>query len=938
MSRRIFQPDNRTVQEGSKIVILQGKLFAESPIYRGNARKTLFTRDGDGTQRLVSLAGEVAGTAQTLMDAFIGESRTGKNTGLLHQMWLRLYGSAIPAGLVTRVECSLREEHYPRDRFFDLRMGIKLDEDRWAAEANANYKMETLYRNSVFNFTMHVDDPILKKGDNAVRLYYVLEELKAGRFWFGAGKSKGLGRCRLEMDLSSPPSETLPPLRSGANHLTISLTFNTTNPVLVGWNWGKLDPDVPAFAAIESRLLVEAMRDLPKPIRKRLEMSLGGPILNPEDWKNKLAEYLPRVIGAWLASRSAGEEESWIFPSAAVERLGEGKHSLSGKVLKRAQSLVDKPFPSREAAEEALIQALKDKANMAKRILDVLEHKKEASQRFDEAAWLKIADALGMDKSLSERLAPRIQDEEALIETLSQACRNVLPRLYRQVDQQIHLLQSDAWVDAEIEVREEHLRIKTMLLKGEIDEGQWGDSDLPPEGIRTPTWKEFLDSHSRVRFQHMMNPKNLQKSIVNDRNMITFLKSYRDRTRQELAQPYHTDFRAGGASNREISRKYGKAYDTVFMRMLSWAPSSQGEGLWEIYIPGSTIKGAFRKRASQVLRTLWGESNRTTDVINRLFGAQGQRGMVLFSDGYLTDPEVPKRSWCSMDGVRMDPRTGRPIEQAKADYLYAYGDKLSFQLRLDLQDIHARDMEALSVFLYLLRDFQNGDIPLGGEKANGFGWVKAQITELEWRTASDEGQRSISRELFGEPSFVQDGIWQKLHLEGESAQTLFKTLDALTIEKGKASQNPPKAAQGFVSHRAFGGYCGILSVEAEVLTPLSVQESGEPSHTMTMDGEPVNGWDFFSMASPEAALRDAERVYALPSKSLKGMLRHIFSIASDSAKPSPDITRLNPADSLFGWVGKGPNQALMGRLSFSFGTFDKPELSWFKVPYPYGAF
>ena len=31
-------------------MILRGKLFVESPLYRGNARKTLFTRDGDGTQ------------------------------------------------------------------------------------------------------------------------------------------------------------------------------------------------------------------------------------------------------------------------------------------------------------------------------------------------------------------------------------------------------------------------------------------------------------------------------------------------------------------------------------------------------------------------------------------------------------------------------------------------------------------------------------------------------------------------------------------------------------------------------------------------------------------------------------------------------------------------------------------------------------------------
>jgi len=44
-------------------MILEGRLVAETPIYRGNSRRVLFTRDGDGTHRLVSLAGEVAGGA-----------------------------------------------------------------------------------------------------------------------------------------------------------------------------------------------------------------------------------------------------------------------------------------------------------------------------------------------------------------------------------------------------------------------------------------------------------------------------------------------------------------------------------------------------------------------------------------------------------------------------------------------------------------------------------------------------------------------------------------------------------------------------------------------------------------------------------------------------------------------------------------------------------
>ncbi len=914
-------------------MILRGKLYAESPIYRGNARKTLFTRDGDGRERLVSLAGEVAGTAQSLMDAFIGQSRRGDNMGLLNRMWLRLYNSPMPNGLITSVDAKLQKESYPRGNLFDLRMGIKLDEDRWAAEANANYKMETLFRNSVFDFTMVVSDPVLQQGENAARLYYVLRELKEGRFWFGAGKSKGLGRCRLEMDLPFSAMETSPRTNPEANHLRISLSFNAVNPVLVGWNWGRVDPDVPSFIAIEGHWLVGAMRDLPDAIRERLEMGLSGPILSPEDWKKKLADYLPRVIAIWLRERSTGEIETWVLPSPVVKKLSKGKYPLSKKILANLEPLIDRSFPDREAAEAAIVKALEDKANMANRVLEGMKRQRQAGQQFDHEAWLEVADSLGLDKSLADQLTEKLQDEAAMLAILATACQAVFPRLYEQVDQQIHLLQSDAWVDAELAARMEHTRIKTMLRQGKITEQQWGNPDRVPEGVSRAAWREFLDTHSRVRFQHMLHPQNLDKSITNDQNFIAFLKGYRERTRQELSQPYHVNFRAGGAFNREISRKYGKSYDTVFMRMLSWAPSSQEWGAWEVYIPGSTIKGAFRKRASQVLKTLWGESSKTDQILDRLFGTQGQRGLAFFSDAYLTDPHDPYRSWCSMDGVKMDPKTGRPLETAKRDYLFAYGEQLAFHLQLDVQDVAQEDLKALSLLFHLIQDFQNGDIPLGGEKTAGFGWVKAEVTGLNWLTGDPAG---VSQTLFGEKTLSQDGIWHKLELGGETTAAALGFIYPLVLEGKTVSQTPPKAGAGFISHRAFGGYCGTLWVEAEILTPLHVRESGEPSFRATLADGPVNGWDFFSMSPPEAANRGADKLYALPSQSIKGMLRHIYAIASDSREESLEISRLNPVDSLFGWVGAGPNQAIMGRLSSSFGFFEDPELAWFQVPYPYG--
>lgn len=913
-------------------MILKGKLYAASPIYRGNARKTLFTRDGDGSHRLISLAGEVSGTAQALMDAFIGQSKNRKNIGLINQLWERLYGSPLPNNLISSVECTLQKKSYPRNNFFDMRMGIKLDEDRWAAEANANYKMETVLRNSVFDFTMTVSDPVLKKDGNAAKLFYVLEEMKAARFWFGAGKSKGLGRIRLETGTLPLSADSVPALQPRANHLQIDMCFNAENPLLVGWNWGKVDPQTASFQSIEGRLMIGAMKQIPEDIRKRLELSLGGPILSPQDWKDKLALHLPRIIAICLREQSVSETEVWVLTAAGVSKLGKGKHALTKKLLNKIEAFADKPFPTQEAAEAAFKEALGKKANMAKRVMNELEQQRQTDEGLDQKTWLGIAEGLGLDKNLGDQLAGAA-DEAAMVEMLTPACKKILPRLYEQADQQIRLIQSDAWADAEIQSREEHLLIKTMLAKGKITEYQWNDPGMPPEGIRSATWREFLSAHTRVRFHHMLNSENLKKSISNDKNHIEFLKVYREQTRQELSQPHHIDFRRGGASNREVSRKYGKPFDTVFMRMLVWKPSSQEQGSWETYIPGSTIKGAFRKRASMTLKTLWGDSRKTAYALDQLFGAQGKRGKIFFSDAYLADPHDSGRSWCSMDGIRMDPKTGQPVETSKRDYLYAYGDQLVFKIQMDIQDIGEKDVELMSLLFHLIQDFQRGDIPLGGEKTNGFGWTRADISKLVWLTGDAKG---VTEQLFGKQALTQEGVWQQLQLEGDAAQNVLKPLQPIASEA--KSSVPPTAKAGFVSHRAFGGYCGTLVVEAETLTPINIQESGEPSFTATLADGPVNGWDFFSMSPPQADQRDADRIYAIPSRSIKGMIRHIYSIITDSRGESPDIGKLNPAESLFGWVGTGPNQALMGRLSFSFGKFDALQQApaWFNVPYPYG--
>lgn len=913
---------------------IKGTLVAETPIYRGNARKTLFTRDGDGKKRLVSLAGEISGTAQALMDAFIGASRNGKNIGLINQLWKRLYNEEMPDNLIKAVKCNLSDDCYTSDHFFDLRMGIKLDEDRWAAEANANYKLETLLRDSVFDFQMSVNDKSLSDNGNDAKLYYVLRELMEGRFWFGAGKSKGLGRVRLQANLPIPEPESLPPkLNQNANHLRINLRFDSENPILVGWNWGKIDPLAPSFASVEAKLLIESMTAIPPEIRDRLEMTLGGPILNPENWKEKFSEYFPRMVAVWLREKSVASAEVWVLSLASVKSLSKGKHALNKNLIGKLEPLADKPFSTKEEASEVIAAAFEKKANMVKRVVKLLEKEERDSTGLNRDAWRLLVDQLGFDDNLADAVDAEIQDEMALAKVLAPACRAAERDLFQRVDHQLNMLQSDVWVDQEIENRRAHLKIKKMLLDGKIDDYKYSQSGKAPEGVSEEAWREFLKAHERVSYRHITHPVNLKKSIVNDQNQIEFLTAYRNRARQALALPEHIDFRAGGPNNREISQKYGKPYDTIFMRMLTFRPSSETPFAWEAYIPGSTLKGAFRKRASQLLKTIWGETSDTNNMLTALFGAQGRRGMIFFSDAYLVNPDDPNRSWCSVDGIRMNSETGQPIDASKRDYLMAYGKKLEFKFSLDLQDIRDRDLGAVNLLRHLIQDFKNGDIPIGGEKTNGCGWVRAEIDGVKWLTA---GASSIHKSLFGAPPLEPAGLWQSLNLQGEAAAEAVVPSEGIATKGASAAPEVVVHKDGFISHRAFGGFCGRLMVEAEVLTPLAIRESGQPTATVVMDGETVNGSDFFSLSPPKNEYRDKDRIYALPSNSIKGTVRHLYTIACDDKISGKKISGLNATERLFGFVGDGPNQALMGRLSFDFGLFDNADLAWFKVPYPYG--
>ena len=235
-----------------------------------------------------------------------------------------------------------------------------------------------------------------------------------------------------------------------------------------------------------------------------------------------------------------------------------------------------------------------------------------------------------------------------------------------------------------------------------------------------------------------------------------------------------------------------------------------------------------------------------------MFGKQNEIARIWFSDAYLVAPEHPllPDSLCALDAIQIDPQTGKPVESAKMDFLYAYGNKFKFQTTIKMNDLAADDIWQLGYLLHLIRDFQNGHLPIGGQKTSGLGWLDIEDESISIEILCAEGNW-LERAALGKPDRV--GLWHKFSC-GYS-QFLDKFADRagdafrekiITIQQAKAPLTIRDS--GNVSHRQLGGYCGSLFLNLEVVSPLHISESGEPAYSV----DDKQCFDFFSMAPPSA--------------------------------------------------------------------------------------
>lgn len=174
-----------------------------------------------------------------------------------------------------------------------------------------------------------------------------------------------------------------------------------------------------------------------------------------------------------------------------------------------------------------------------------------------------------------------------------------------------------------------------------------------------------------------------------------------------------------------------------------------------VYLPGSSLKGVFRSRAEQILRTLGGyccmvfgrkescleheeEMRNKPDKYKeawqrykkaclacRLFGSPFLKGRALFADAYPVEGSVRL-------GVRSNVGINRITGGAQKGSLFQpeVVEEGTFQVKIELVNYFTWQLVLL---LYVLRDLSDGLLGLGMGHTRGYGRVRVSGVEMDLR-------------------------------------------------------------------------------------------------------------------------------------------------------------------------------------------------------------
>lgn len=174
-------------------------------------------------------------------------------------------------------------------------------------------------------------------------------------------------------------------------------------------------------------------------------------------------------------------------------------------------------------------------------------------------------------------------------------------------------------------------------------------------------------------------------------------------------------------------------------------------------LPGTSLKGAIRHRASKILKTLSPEGNIAEGKIESLFGIAGKEGE---SEGKTkcgkskkeiksrvkveeieinnVEPELQTR-------IKIDRFTGGTIKSALLESmpLWSKGNDEALNIKIKIEKY--KPWEA-GLMMHVLKDLWCGDLAIGGEKSVGRGVLKGLSATIKWNNEEGEDRELVIKE------------------------------------------------------------------------------------------------------------------------------------------------------------------------------------------------
>lgn len=153
----------------------------------------------------------------------------------------------------------------------------------------------------------------------------------------------------------------------------------------------------------------------------------------------------------------------------------------------------------------------------------------------------------------------------------------------------------------------------------------------------------------------------------------------------------------------------------------------------EIYIPGSSLRGAFRDKTLVIF-------DNDEDEVKKLYGKadedKSQKTRIFIGDAFLYKVENRKRFYSDGDKISeslkdiLKSRSITPIDhfsgKATVPLKFEYTTE-NFLTEITVNNISLKELKTL---YFILRDSINGELRVGNSKTRGFGQIELEIDEM----------------------------------------------------------------------------------------------------------------------------------------------------------------------------------------------------------------